>query len=251
MDFNSFDSFLPAKLLCIAFLISACCYASANAQAPEQRLEGIVTYQGQPVQAASVLIQFGVLDGSEPPNYQMVTTDGSGRYGISFPCPYRPDKAATVRPEVIMANGAGLAIGPGWVWSSPCSGTPSLISNVVLSSPAQNNNSLNAGPTCSTQSVGAPINVTNGNMWINQSDYYIAGVMDGLNVSRTYNSVAETAGVFGYGWSSDLDLRLETGLWPVLHLSNGRIVNFAFVQTNTYTSVVPDFYGRITVANGL
>jgi hypothetical protein len=53
--------------------------------------------------------------------------------------------------------------------------------------------------------VGKPINVTNGNMYIQQADYRLPGFGEGLEVTRTYNSKMQRSGIFGYGWSSAWD----------------------------------------------
>lgn len=58
-------------------------------------------------------------------------------------------------------------------------------------------------PDCA--GVGEPVNVTNGNVFLSQTDYRLPGIGDGLEITRFYNSKNQTAGLFGYGWSSILD----------------------------------------------
>ncbi len=53
--------------------------------------------------------------------------------------------------------------------------------------------------------VGSPVNVTNGNMYLQQSDYQLPSVGYGISVTRTYNSDSQRIGVFGRGWSTAYD----------------------------------------------
>ena len=69
---------------------------------------------------------------------------------------------------------------------------------------------------CSTceGGVGSPINVTNGNVYVDQSDYSVPGLGGGIRVSRTWNSTwkssspVEISGAFGHGWRSTYEERL-------------------------------------------
>jgi RHS repeat-associated protein len=64
-------------------------------------------------------------------------------------------------------------------------------------------------------SAGSPINVTNGNTWIPQQDYFMPGIGGGLTLSRTWNSLwananpPETAGIFGDSWRSSFEERIQ------------------------------------------
>ncbi|HMS42013.1 MAG TPA: DUF6531 domain-containing protein [Pyrinomonadaceae bacterium] len=53
--------------------------------------------------------------------------------------------------------------------------------------------------------VGEPVNVTNGNMWIEQSDYALPGIGENIEIKRFYNSIIQTSGQFGFGWSTKYD----------------------------------------------
>ncbi len=55
------------------------------------------------------------------------------------------------------------------------------------------------------QSVGQPVNVTNGNMWLEQSDYALPGIGEPIEVKRFYNSMIQASGLFGFGWSTKYD----------------------------------------------
>jgi RHS repeat-associated protein len=66
--------------------------------------------------------------------------------------------------------------------------------------------------------AGQPINLTNGNVWIEQHDYSIPGLGGGLSLSRTWNSLWRSndsslpnAGMFGDSWRSTY----EEGLYAL------------------------------------
>src|SRR5262249_54458400 len=58
----------------------------------------------------------------------------------------------------------------------------------------------NAGATC--PAVGEPVNPTNGNMWLRQTDYSLPGIGENIEINRFYNSIIQTSGLFGFGWST-------------------------------------------------
>ena len=66
------------------------------------------------------------------------------------------------------------------------------------------------------ETAGEPINLTNGNVYINQQDYSLPGLGGGITLQRTWNSLwASTthpgvpqAGMFGHSWSSTYEERL-------------------------------------------
>jgi YD repeat-containing protein len=64
--------------------------------------------------------------------------------------------------------------------------------------------------------AGSPINLTNGNTWIQQQDYSLPGLGGGLELTRTWNSQWQTSGgldgMFGpaaAGWRSNYEERLN------------------------------------------
>lgn len=73
--------------------------------------------------------------------------------------------------------------------------------------PADNASNLGRCKQCETQ-VGAPINVTNGNVWLQRRDYSLPGARGGLELVRTWNSrwadfdPPSVAGMFGDSWMS-------------------------------------------------
>jgi RHS repeat-associated protein len=62
--------------------------------------------------------------------------------------------------------------------------------------------------------VALPINVTNGNVYVDQTDYSVPGLGGGIQISRTWNSLwensspVELSGTFGNSWRSTYDERL-------------------------------------------
>ncbi|MEP6922021.1 MAG: DUF6531 domain-containing protein, partial [bacterium] len=103
------------------------------------------------------------------------------------------------------------------------------------------------------KAVGEPINVTNGNMYLQQTDYRLPGIGGGLDLTRTYNSQMQRAGLFGFGWSSMLDESIKTYDPKLIRLSlaDGRAVYLARPSsTAPYVPVPPgDFRGQV-VQNG-
>lgn len=111
----------------------------------------------------------------------------------------------------------------------------------------------NAGPVGCNSNVGEPVNVTNGNMYIQQTDYRLpgAGGQEGLSLTRTYNSLGQQkrTGLFGLGWSSELDESInaygETALQ--LNLPTGRAVFFTRGSTSEpyVPRLAPDFRAQL------
>lgn len=56
--------------------------------------------------------------------------------------------------------------------------------------------------------VGKPINLTNGNMYLQHTDYVGQGLSENLSLVRTYNSQSAQYGMFGLGWSTPFEERL-------------------------------------------
>ena len=113
----------------------------------------------------------------------------------------------------------------------------------------------NAGSTCrvpgfanAPQSVGQPVNVTNGNMWLEQSDYNLSGLGFGISVSRFYNSIVQSSGYFGFGWSTIFDTNLVEYDDQMLRINmhDRRAVYFGRANTtDNFQAVSPDVYGEI------
>ena len=111
---------------------------------------------------------------------------------------------------------------------------------------AQNDNQ-NAGPSC--PAAGKPVNPANGNMYLSQSDYSLPGVGPSVNLTRTYNSMIQTSGLFGLGWTSNYDVRLYSPDNYMLVFTTGGGREVVFGRTNAtepYSAVSTDVYGQAT-----
>ncbi len=74
---------------------------------------------------------------------------------------------------------------------------------------------VDPGPSDCESTAGQPINVTTGDVWISRTDYSVPGLAGGLSIKRTWNSLWNRsnppfgAGMFGRGWTSDFEERLQ------------------------------------------
>lgn len=102
--------------------------------------------------------------------------------------------------------------------------------------------------SCQTR-FGRPINVTNGNMYLQQSDYVLNNVGKDINVTRFYNSANQISGFFGTGWTTVYDeyiFQLDSKMIR-LQLSDGKSVYFGRNNINApFTTLTYDFYGTLT-----
>jgi RHS repeat-associated protein len=101
-----------------------------------------------------------------------------------------------------------------------------------------------------TVSVGGPVNVINGNMYLQQTDYQLPGIGSRINISRTYNSIIQSSGLFGLGWSTQYDekITLINNLSLRFGMPDGRAVYFARLGTTApFKPSTPDFYGQIVL----
>ena len=103
------------------------------------------------------------------------------------------------------------------------------------------NYAADAGRSCPP--IGQPVNVTTGNMWLEQTDYSLPGLGETIKIRRFYNSVLQTSGLFGFGWSTEYDQSLVAYGDKMLGLNmpDGRAVYFA--RTNTSSPFVNDRSG--------
>ena len=95
-----------------------------------------------------------------------------------------------------------------------CSG-PTTVSLYIFSSAEDLNTGSCAAPPSQappppSASVGSPVNVTTGNMWLRQSDYGLPGVGENIEIDRFYNSRLQNAGLFGTGWQTKYDGSIKT-----------------------------------------
>ena len=75
---------------------------------------------------------------------------------------------------------------------------------------------VDPGPSTECEAkAGQPINLTTGDVWISKNDYSVPGLAGGLSITRTWNSLWNQssppfeAGMFGRGWTSDFEERLQ------------------------------------------
>jgi RHS repeat-associated protein len=97
--------------------------------------------------------------------------------------------------------------------------------------------------------VGGPVNVTNGNMYLQQTDYQLPGVGPELNITRTYNSTVNKVGLFGRGWSTvyDASIKAYDASFIRLNLPDGRAIYFTRPNSSgPFAPVEKDFHGQLT-----
>lgn len=66
------------------------------------------------------------------------------------------------------------------------------------------------GASGGNTSVGEPVNVINGNMYLDQTDFALPGLGAGLQITRAYNSLSSRIGTFGESWTSNLEAQALT-----------------------------------------
>jgi YD repeat-containing protein len=105
----------------------------------------------------------------------------------------------------------------------------------------------NAGPTSCNMSVGEPVNVATGNMWLIQNDYQLPGAGPFLKISRTYNSSSQQTGLFGRGWSTEYDEFIEVFDTNNLRLisSSGQAIYFNRSGGGSFSPAQTDFAGSM------
>ena len=104
------------------------------------------------------------------------------------------------------------------------------------------------------ESVGEPINVTNGNMYLQQTDYSLSSLGPAIEIGRTYNSNSQRIGLFGKGWSTAYDeatLTYDNNLVR-LNEADGRATYFGrpVGSTGTLAPLTGDFHGQLSQGAG-
>jgi len=112
----------------------------------------------------------------------------------------------------------------------------------------------NNGLADCNSTVGQPINVTNGNMYLQQVDHVLPGAGHMIHVRRTYNSNSTQLGLFGRGWSTAYDESLTIFDSSVVRLNapDGRAIYFGrpIGSSGAFLSLAGDFHGQITQTAG-
>jgi RHS repeat-associated protein len=111
----------------------------------------------------------------------------------------------------------------------------------------------NGGKPLCNQQVGGPINVTNGNMFFEQSDYSLPGAGPAIKITRSYNSDSQAIGLFGRGWTSEYDEAIVPYDSNLVRLNrpDGRAIYFAreLGSSGPLLPIEKDFHGSV-VQNG-
>lgn len=109
-------------------------------------------------------------------------------------------------------------------------------------------------PPGGPRSVGEPVDVTNGNMYLRQSDYVLPGAGHKIDLQRTYNSQSTRTGLFGKGWSTAYDESLQIYDAHMLRLNeaDGRATYFsrAIGSSGPFLPLEKDYRGEITQTAG-
>ncbi|MGI8836313.1 MAG: Ig-like domain-containing protein [Pyrinomonadaceae bacterium] len=103
-------------------------------------------------------------------------------------------------------------------------------------------------------SVGGPVNVTNGNMYLQQGDYALPGAGPGIQITRTYNSNSQGIGLFGRGWSTQYDeavVAYDNNL-ARLNRPDGRAIYLgrAVGSSGVFAPLERDFHGSLAQNGG-
>ena len=100
------------------------------------------------------------------------------------------------------------------------------------------------------ETVGGPVRVSNGNMYLQQNDYHLPSVGQAISVSRTYNSDSQTVGLFGRGWSTQYDEAVISYDATLLSFNqgDGRAIYFTRPVTSSaaFVDLIGDYQARVT-----
>jgi RHS repeat-associated protein len=112
-----------------------------------------------------------------------------------------------------------------------------------------NGDGINNGVTSCNSSLGGPVNVTNGNMYLRQDDYVLRSVGYGIELNRTYNSTSQKVGLFGRGWSNAYDATVTLDNDNLAHLmqADGRVIYFWRSDANgPFSDLIGDLHQQLT-----
>jgi hypothetical protein len=171
---------------------------------PVTTIEFVDPVDGNPVDAANFQLFYYNLSGGGAVTYTFYDLSGNliSEYTCGYLC-YDPN-FFEIPPrfhELTITN-----TGRNWHWLD-------WISFQTLPPPPS---LIDPGPgTDCEATAGDPINLTTGDVWISKNDYSVPGLAGGLSVTRTWNSLWNQsnppfeAGMFGQGWTSDFEERLQ------------------------------------------
>jgi len=151
-------------------------------------------------------------------------------------------------------------IPPGWLCIYPGQGPWSMMCIVPTSG---NCPPIHWCPTCGkwVTAAGEPINLTNGNTYIQEKDVKLPGLGGGLSLDRTWNSMWPASyinlrlGVFGLGWRSTYEERVFVGSgnaanYMVYAKSDGSLWFFGPANGSTYKLASPASITATLTKNG-
>jgi YD repeat-containing protein len=103
-----------------------------------------------------------------------------------------------------------------------------------------------------SRGVGLPVNITNGNMYLSQTDYKLPGIGEAINLARSYNSSSLQSGIFGQGWSTDYDEKItvdnQNSNKIRIGLSDGRGVYFERANASSlFVSKTEGFFSQLVL----
>jgi hypothetical protein len=236
---------LPAAVLCAFAIVLFSCVTTAYASSVSIPFTVPVEYQGQP--ASGITLYITLSDGvTHTVQSRWVETGTSGSYAstASFQCENNGANFG-INASIVEPNGAFAGGGNHSESFRNCNdSTP--VSLVLAAGKLGSYDRNNAGDFC--PAVGKPVNVTNGNMFVRQTDYSVPGIGEPLALSRSYNSMIQESGIFGFGWVSDLEEKLLTSCRSTFdcntskHLyyaPDGRIYHLTQVATGIYNPISP------------
>jgi RHS repeat-associated protein len=109
----------------------------------------------------------------------------------------------------------------------------------------------NRGVTSCNSRRGSPVNVTSGNMYVQQNDFQLPGVGFAVGVMRTYNSDSQVVGLFGRGWSSQYDESIFSydASLARFNQGDGRAVYFGKIA-GAFTEREGDLHAHLSQGSG-
>ena len=101
---------------------------------------------------------------------------------------------------------------------------------------------------------GDPVNVVNGNMFIETSDLSIAASGMPLTFTRAYNNESEFNGPLGFGWTHTYNVKLDpptnTTAPAIIHTEDGGVVLLDQTNPGVFEPQAGEHSSMVTTANG-
>jgi YD repeat-containing protein len=165
---------------------------------------------------------------------------------------YNPHDLTYTGSDTLSYKNCGTIYGPNGPEYGVCTNTATVIIERIGSYDGMNFGSCKLkkpnAPPPPPSNAGQPVNVTNGNMWLEQTDYSLPGIGEPIGISRFYNSRSESSGLFGFGWSTAYDeyLTVYDDNMVRLNLPDAKGVFFGRPNTTSpFVSISPDVTAQI------